>query len=283
MVVCGDDIDRRRRMIRLYAIFGPCGSKHQRRTNISHRMIFSVFNFLAYLAAFLLPVASGYDQLDSFTDTLLREVMSRMASPEDALGGNFDDYGLPPKFAPQDEHDLKDFPGRAFEARRDAILGREPSIRDQEYLEHSSLFGHQYMQGGAGEGHQRLKPDGSIKNVEVVKSDSGLPAYCNPPNPCPLGYTAEDGCLEDFVNTAAFSREYQASEDCMCDSEHMFDCPGATRESEIDALARSFENEGLAEAALDRLIQSMEPTNPFLEGEKLPVVAKKTPKSSVIQ
>ncbi|KFM61975.1 hypothetical protein X975_16227, partial [Stegodyphus mimosarum] len=85
----------------------------------------------------------------------------------------------------------------------------------------------------------------------------------------------------------------------MCDSEHMFDCPGATRESEIDALARSFENEGLAEAALDRLIQSMEiegehkivakkyfthqPTNPFLEGEKLPVVAKKTPKSSVMQ
>lgn len=33
--------------------------------------------------------------------------------------------------------------------------------------------------------------------------------------------TAEDGCLEEFENTAAFSREYQAAQDCMCDTEHM--------------------------------------------------------------
>lgn len=31
--------------------------------------------------------------------------------------------------------------------------------------------------------------------------------------------------MEEFENTAAFSRDYQASQDCMCDSEHMFDCP----------------------------------------------------------
>ena len=23
-----------------------------------------------------------------------------------------------------------------------------------------------------------------------------LPAYCDPPNPCPIGYTAADGCIE---------------------------------------------------------------------------------------
>ena len=23
-----------------------------------------------------------------------------------------------------------------------------------------------------------------------------LPAYCDPPNPCPLGYTSADGCIE---------------------------------------------------------------------------------------
>ena len=23
-----------------------------------------------------------------------------------------------------------------------------------------------------------------------------LPAYCDPPNPCPLGYTNSDGCIE---------------------------------------------------------------------------------------
>ena len=75
-----------------------------------------------------------------------------------------------------------------------------------------------------------------------------LPAYCDPPNPCPAGYTAEDGCIqmEEFENKAEFSRKYQvrgsdddnidddyddmmmmlqASQNCMCDSEHMFSCP----------------------------------------------------------
>ena len=77
-----------------------------------------------------------------------------------------------------------------LQTRDDILLPREPSPR-KEYLEHSSLYGHQYMQGGAGEGTQLLKPDGSVSNVQVIKSDSVLPAYCNPPNPCPVGYTGD--------------------------------------------------------------------------------------------
>ena len=44
----------------------------------------------------------------------------------------------------------------------------------------------------------------SLKNSGAV-----LPAYCDPPNPCPIGYTAKDGCisLEEFENTSEFSRE----------------------------------------------------------------------------
>lgn len=64
-----------------------------------------------------------------------------------------------------------------------------PSLRDQEFLEHSSLWGNQYVSGGAGEGKQRLKPEGNVKNRQEVKTDGTLPAYCNPPNPCPVGYT----------------------------------------------------------------------------------------------
>lgn len=75
-----------------------------------------------------------------------------------------------------------------LQTRDDILLPREPVPR-KEFLEHSSLYGHQYVQGGAGEGSQRLKPDGSIPNVQVIKSDSVLPAYCNPPNPCPVGYS----------------------------------------------------------------------------------------------
>merc|ERR1712192_43729 len=33
-----------------------------------------------------------------------------------------------------------------------------------------------------------------------IKS-SMLPAYCDPPNPCPIGYTAQDGCIEDLKTT----------------------------------------------------------------------------------
>ena len=46
-----------------------------------------------------------------------------------------------------------------------------------------------FTAGGAGEGSQHLRPEGSIKNQQVTKTDGVLPAYCEPPNPCPLGYT----------------------------------------------------------------------------------------------
>lgn len=80
-------------------------------------------------------------------------------------------------------------------------------------------IGHQYVTGGTGEIGQhffKLKP----------KTDASLPAYCNPPNPCPVGFSEEAGCITDFENTAAFSRDYQSAQECMCDGEHMFDCPG---------------------------------------------------------
>jgi hypothetical protein len=58
-----------------------------------------------------------------------------------------------------------------------------------------------------------------------LPANSMLPAYCEPPNPCPIGYTKADGCIEDFENTSEFSREFQATQTCICDTEHMFDCP----------------------------------------------------------
>ena len=38
-------------------------------------------------------------------------------------------------------------------------------------------------------------------------------------------YNEKDGCIEDFENTSDFSRQYQAQQNCLCDSEHMFNCP----------------------------------------------------------
>ncbi len=76
-------------------------------------------------------------------------------------------------------------------------------------------------------------------NTSTNKSGKGgsnpntvLPAYCDPPNPCPLGYTEKDGCLEAFENTSEFSRTYQARQNCLCDSEHMFNCPATSAAEE---------------------------------------------------
>ena len=86
-------------------------------------------------------------------------------------------------------------------------------------------YGQKFITGGAGEGIQQLRPEDEFEHREEVKSDNVLPAYCDPPNPCPVGKTAEDGCLEDFENSAEFSRNYQAQQQCLCDQEHMFNCP----------------------------------------------------------
>lgn len=106
-----------------------------------------------------------------------------------------------------------------------------------EYIEQPLvLLGHHSVQGGAGEGSQLLGPDGIFENVQVIKTDSIVPAYCDPPNPCPIGYTAEQGCIEDFVNSASFSREYQAKQNCQCDNEHsLFNCAAPVKNSDSSA------------------------------------------------
>lgn len=176
----------------------------------------------------------------------------------------------------------------------DALLGGDPnpSLRDQEYLQHSTLWGHQYVSGGSG--------DFPLKSgKQEVKTDAGLPAYCDPPNPCPVGYTADEECLEDFENSAAFSREYQAAQECMCDAEHMFEChhgENAGSETNENGDLESFLAEqyhaGTGSAAVSSVPSSssnqknlitkkaMLPStsyaaNPFLRGEKLPIAAKK--------
>ncbi|CAG9540212.1 unnamed protein product [Cercopithifilaria johnstoni] len=104
-------------------------------------------------------------------------------------------------------------------------------------------FGHKYMTGGAGEGSQLLRPDSDFEERQKVKSDSILPSYCEPPNPCPLGYTAADGCLEEFENSAEFSRNYQASQTCICDQEHMFNCPDKRMDEDLEESLQSILND----------------------------------------
>ena len=68
-------------------------------------------------------------------------------------------------------------------------------------------------------------------------NDFIITAYCDPPNPCPIGYTTADGCIEDFENSSEFSRGFQSRQKCICDTEHMFDCPDENAHRGADDIA----------------------------------------------
>lgn len=167
--------------------------------------------------------------------------------------------------------------------------------RDTEPLPAPLAFGHKYMTGGAGEGTQRLRPESNFEEREQVKTDSVLPAYCDPPNPCPVGYSAADGCLEDFDNTAEFSRMYQSSQNCACDREHMFNCPSKGIDELEESIQKILDQNGLHKNLIAKKFHEkresfMEPRrkrsiflntkansvhNPYLQGEILRTVSKK--------
>uniref|UniRef100_A0A493TRF8 Neuroendocrine protein 7B2 n=1 Tax=Anas platyrhynchos platyrhynchos TaxID=8840 RepID=A0A493TRF8_ANAPP len=107
--------------------------------------------------------------------------------------------------------------------------------------------------GGAHEGLQHLGPYGNIPNIVAELTGDNIPkdfsedqGYPDPPNPCPIGKTVNDGCLENTPDTAEFSREYQLHQH-LFDPEH--DYPNVGKWS----------------------------VNPYLQGQRLDnVVAKKS-------
>lgn len=176
--------------------------------------------------------------------------------------------------------------------------------RDQEHLEHSALQGLHAVAGGTLEGEPPQKQ---------VKSDKPLPAYCNPPNPCPLGKTAKDNCVENFENSMENNKALLAQQDCPCDTEHMWTCPPGQKTvtskgsggqaalnkvmSELAELHSesqlSLENNPYLTSGIkrDKLVAKKSPGlarhkrsqeqeeewNPYFEGKQLEVAAKKSP------
>ncbi|KAI9550304.1 hypothetical protein GHT06_018312 [Daphnia sinensis] len=282
-----------------------------------------------------LATAFRSHQETMLSDAYLRGIMNHLGDKmlaEAAGAEGYLDYPLPsyedmmmsPSVASEAETDIKEYeeaPESLNEPRERLGLGL--SLRDQEYLKHSSLFSRQQEDdqpssvAGTPTGSLKISETGSTTSGSSSsgKSENVLPAYCNPPNPCPIGYTAEDGCLEEFENTAAFSREYQAAQDCMCDTEHMFDCPASSLnhkndnaknraaanmvDTAIRKIMSDFQGEhkslvskkffadkyydeltGLkkrAQEAVDMAGADSHSTseNPYLQGDKLPIAAKK--------
>ncbi|KAJ8007324.1 hypothetical protein DPEC_G00116350 [Dallia pectoralis] len=143
-----------------------------------------------------------------------------------------------------------------------------------EYPAHqaTNIVGPQNIQGGAHEGLQHLGPYGNIPNIVAELTGDNIPkdfskdhGYPDPPNPCPVGKTAVDGCLENVPDTAEFSRVFQKQQ-------HLFD-----PEHDYTALAKW--NKELLYQKLKggpkRRKRSVR--NPYLMGQRLDnVVAKKS-------
>uniref|UniRef100_A0A8C5DG84 Neuroendocrine protein 7B2 n=1 Tax=Gouania willdenowi TaxID=441366 RepID=A0A8C5DG84_GOUWI len=120
-----------------------------------------------------------------------------------------------------------------------------------EYPAHqaANIVGPQSIQGGAHEGLQHLGPFGNIPNIVAELTGDNVPkdfsddhSYPDPPNPCPLGKTAADGCLENVLDTAEFSKEFQKHQ-------HLFD-----PEHDYPALAKWSVNPYLMGQRLDNVV-----------------------------
>lgn len=168
---------------------------------------------------------------DDYENEAYQKTMASLAAAAAAQKAYTNDYQFDPSEVNSEE--LVDLDDNRYDDEQ-----IKADQRDEETESHSSLgSGHQYVSGGAGEGKQHLQPDGSVLNRDEVKSDEDLPAYCDPPNPCPVGYNGED-CdsrpYEEF--TADFSKNYQEQQNCMCDDDHN-ECKRAIRSKSNDKLA----------------------------------------------
>uniref|UniRef100_A0A8B9NWV4 Neuroendocrine protein 7B2 n=1 Tax=Apteryx owenii TaxID=8824 RepID=A0A8B9NWV4_APTOW len=135
-----------------------------------------------------------------------------------------------------------------------------------EYPAHQAmnLVGPQSIEGGAHEGLQHLGPYGNIPNIVAELTGDNIPkdfsedqGYPDPPNPCPIGKTVDDGCLENTPDTAEFSREYQLHQ-------HLFD--------------PEHDYPNMGKWVSTRFFLTLLPSvNPYLQGQRLDnVVAKKS-------
>ncbi|XP_029177051.1 uncharacterized protein LOC114945124 [Nylanderia fulva] len=196
------------------------------------------------------------------TDALLRELINQMGNELANAGDPYLEYPEKVKELPLElptDYDGMD------------TLNPNPSIRDQEYLQHSTLWSHHRINNNNNnnKGNDRHRIQAGLKGIKDEKTENPLPAYCTPPNPCPVGYTSENNCLTNFENTAAFSRDYQSAQDCMCDTEHMLECSNDAGNS------NGLSNVQITNSDFDQIVEQFQEDNLFLQGEKLPIAAKK--------
>lgn len=140
--------------------------------------------------------------------------------------------------------------------KRDTVLEPESSRRDGEEQFENNLSGPHVLLGGndrlfldrllqeQGDGDDSASNQLATENESTQliknagKSDQDLPAYCNPPNPCPIGVDMRHltaPCDIGIQNTKEFNRDWiwqkMMDGECDCDTKHMTKCP-STRQKQ---------------------------------------------------
>jgi len=216
------------------------------------------------VSASLVVLATLFLGTGKVVEGSVEDVLAGLSKPDlDNLLAEYEDYQLPDYTGNQvPEYE------EPSSAESDYYLDSPPanSIEDIKHVEQRADV-RADVPKHAGLASQQKAAHSSASAVSAV-----LPAYCDPPNPCPLGYTSADGCIEGFENTSEFSRRYQSTQNCICDTEHMFNCPSQSSSSDDSQSSPSFK-EAIRAANEEGFLSDLE--NPYLTGEKLHVAAKK--------
>ncbi|CAH8452997.1 unnamed protein product [Schistosoma haematobium] len=173
----------------------------------------------------------------------------------------------------------------------------EPSLteRRNEIAYQNSLWGEHKVSGGSSETGQwidyallgaeaqdttanNLNLSSELESSHIESKFDNLPAYCDPPNPCPLNYKSNDlptPCDQDIEDTIEFNRHWiirkMQNGECSCDNEHMDNCPVESNENGHKTNFMSGQKTG----------GKIFLVNPYLRGEsRKRLVAKKRVKRS---
>lgn len=237
----------------------------------------NAWNPVILVSASAVCLVAAFLGLGKVVEASVEDVLAGLSPPDlDNFLGNLEDYSLPDytlNQAPEYDNDY----GDETAAPEDEYFFDAPlpqSMGDSKHVEQRADVTRADVPKHAGLASQQ-KAAAASAHPSASAVSAVLPAYCEPPNPCPLGYTNADGCIEDFENTSEFSRRYQSTQNCICDTEHMFNCPSQSSNGEGNdgqSSSSSFK-EAIRAANEEGFLADME--NPYLTGEKLHVAAKK--------
>lgn len=151
----------------------------------------SVFFYAVFGLILASASASNYDEyishLEARNKRLHDDNLIQYPEMQEALSdfyNNKDAIQAALNYYPEEEEEDEDSQPDAYWSDVMNALDKVRRMKKDEVPSQNNLWGEHRVSGGAGKGEQLLYGGRTSKTEE--KTDK-LPAYCDPPNPCPLG------------------------------------------------------------------------------------------------